>query len=67
MALNRTRIRELALELLDDSTGITEAAWEKLKLLLIQSVNQDLIEMVKVIDGRAYLTGSKNDGTENWG
>lgn len=53
-----TEIRDLALVLLDDDDGISTPAWETLKQMLEDDPevwNEDIIEAIKVQDGRWYL------------
>lgn len=49
------RLRELALELLDDEHGITQDAWAVLFDLLAVKPHNDIINAVTGSEGRVYL------------
>lgn len=48
-------MREFSLAALDDDNGISSEAWELLIPLLEENGDNDIIEMVEVCSGRAYL------------
>lgn len=51
-------IREFAIAVLDEQNGISEAAWDKLAVLLLadeEGDNKDLIGKVEKFNGRVFL------------
>jgi hypothetical protein len=48
-------IRKLTIELLDDGHGINESAFLELRPLLTKTSNEDIIPLIKAVEGRFYL------------
>jgi hypothetical protein len=48
-------LRTLAITLLDDQNGISEAAYNELKQHLFCTVNSDILDAVTATEGRYYL------------
>ncbi len=55
MNIPSDQLRKLAIALLDDDQGISEAAYDQLRPLLEEDGAIDIIEAVKATDGRYYL------------
>jgi len=55
MYLDSYKLRELAIELLDDEHGITQDAWAVLHEALERDEHNDIISAVDGNSGRVYL------------
>ena len=56
------KLRELALELLDDEHGISTDAWAVLQPMLVENGDQDILDAIDGCEGRVYL--SEDHGIE---
>ena len=59
--INRTKIRSLAIKLLDDENGINKHAFYELRDLLILTDNDDICKCVKADLDRFYITEDQAD------
>lgn len=56
ISIGQLTVRKLALQLLDEPTGIKKEAYETLSIMLTETDNEDILENVDLTqDGRAYV------------
>ncbi len=53
--MDATKIRDLALKILDDDEGISNEAWPLLSELLTENGHDDIIEHVEACKNRVFL------------